>query len=107
MLTSQYPDRERQGYPVADVVVARRVPDGPRLAHHVSRGEGDEEHDHRRQRQHQSQAIAAQAFAIGDVVIAAAATTASAVAGPARSGASASTALRGPRLSNADSAAHD
>ena len=104
----QQPDGERQWHPVADVVIAGRVPDGPRFAHHVSRGEGNEEHDHRRQRQHQSQAIAAQALAVaGQMVIAAATATSAAVAGPSRSGTPASTALRRSRHPNADSAAHD
>ena len=107
-INQQYSNRQRQGHPVAHIVVACRVPDRARLAHHVSRG-----------KRHETASPPTTAPTSGrddsgaDVrrswadVVAAAASTATTVARPTRSRAAASAALRSSRCPNTDSAAHD
>src|SRR5271167_4191203 len=98
-------DGQRQWRPVGYVIVARRVPDGAYLAHHIGRSERDEQHYNGREDQHNAQPVTAQALAIAGLIVA---TPASVAATPpprppdGRSAASAT--LGGCRLSNANTA---
>src|SRR3974390_1873589 len=57
-----------------------RIPDDPRLAYHVRRGERDKDHDHRTQTEGHQHPVTSQTLAIAGNVVATAAAAASIVA---------------------------